>query len=223
MPVKKSKDQKLQTTTGQRVNTSTNMLFSLPERIIGYRPSKRVWIIILILGVLLLMFYKKEWFVAATVNGAPITNLEVLSRLNQQYRTNVLNQLVNEKIILDEAKKSNISISEQDINQRIQEFEKSVGGAQALDSLLSQQGQTRNGIRSQLRLQLIVEKLYENEATVSAQEIETFLKTEAQTLQSTDSATQRKEAEQVLKQQKISEIFNKKFTELRKNATVKIF
>lgn len=200
-----------------------SLLMTLPERIISFRPSRKVYIILLIAGILLLAFYKKEWFIAATVNSSPVSSLDLLIRLNQQFRTQTLDQLINEKIILQEASKNNISISEQEISSKIGALEKNVGGAQVLDSLLSQQGQTRSSIRGQLRLQLIIEKLYQNEATISAQEVDNFIKTNPQALQATDSAAQRTEAEDILKQQKINQIFSQKFQELKQKADVKIF
>lgn len=202
---------------------SGNWLMTLPERIITYRPSKTVYIIALIAGILLLAMYKKSWFIAATVNGSPVTNLDLQLRLNQQFRTQTLNQMINEKIILDEAAKNNAIPSEEEISKKVSEIETSVGGAQALDTLLSQQGQTRDSIRQQIRLQLSIEKLYASEATVSAEEVDKFLESSRESLRATDSASQVKEAENLLKQQKLSQIFNQKFQELRKRAKIQIF
>lgn len=198
-------------------------LLNLPERIINYRPSKRSYLIILTLGILLLAIYKKSWFIAAMVNSQPITNLELQIRLNQQFRSPTLNQLINEKIILDEAAKNNALASEQEVLKRISEIESSVGGPQALNTLLSQQGQTRESIRQQLKLQLSIEKLYAKDATFSAEEVDKFLATSKDTLKATDSAGQRKEAEDLLKQQKLSQIFNEKFQDLRQKAKIQIF
>lgn len=221
MAVKKTK--KSAARLDSTLNTSTNMLFSLPERIISYRPSRKVYIILLIAGILLLAFYKKGWFIAATINGAPITSLDLLTRMNQQFRTNTLNQLINEKIILQQASKNNISVSDEEINSKIGELEKQVGSAQVFESLLSQQGQTKNSIKQQIRLQLIIEKLYQNEATVSGSEVDNFIKTNPQALQATEEASQRKEAADTLKQQKLNQIFSQKFQELKQKADVKIF
>lgn len=201
----------------------TGFLISLPERIISFRPSKKIYIILLIAGVLLLAIYKKEWFVAATVNGAPITNLDLIIKLNQQFRAQVLNQMINEKIILDEARKSNIAVADSEIDQKIKDLEEQVGGAQVFESFLSQQGQTRNSVKQQLRIQLMIEKLYQNEATVSASEVDEFIQTSSESLQATDSVAQRKEAEDILRQQKINQVFSQKFQQLKQNADVKIF
>lgn len=221
MAVKKTK--KPSTKLDSTINTSTNLLFSLPERIISYRPSRKIFIILLIAGFLLLAFYKKEWFVAATVNGQPITTLDLFIRLNQQFRTTAINRLVDEKIILDEARKANVAVSLEEIGNKLKELEKSVGGAETLESLLSQQGQNKESIKQQIRLQLIVEKLYLNEATVSAAEVDEFLQTSRGMLEATESAAQRKEAEEALRQQKVNQIFSQKFQELKQKADVKFF
>src|SRR3989344_8623814 len=92
----------------------------------NFRSSKKFYIIIIILGLLLLAIYKKNWFVAATVNGSPITNLELQMKLNKQFRSQTLTQLINEKIILSEAAKNNALASEAEVSKKISEIETSV-------------------------------------------------------------------------------------------------
>lgn len=188
----------------------------------NFRSSKSFYIILIIAGVLLLAIYKKSWFIAAIVNGSPITNLELQIRLNQQFRSQTLNQMVNEKIILSEAAKNSATATEAEVSKKISEIESSVGGVQGLDALLSQQGQTRQSIRGQIKLQLTIEKLYATEATVSAEEASKFIETNKQFLQATDSAGQQKEAYDSLKSQKLSQIFSQKFQELRQKAKIQI-
>ncbi len=187
------------------------------------RYQKRVYLIILIIGILLLIIFKKEWFIAAAINGTPITNLELQIKLNQQFRTQTLNQLINEKIILAEASKNSTIPTEAEIANKISELEANVGGKDVLGTLLSQQGQTRETLKDQLKLQLAIAKLYDKEATVSAQEVAKFLEQNKATLTATESAKQEEEASNLLKQQKISQIFNQKFQELRTKAKIQIF
>lgn len=191
--------------------------------LIKIKSSKKIYIVLLIIIIILLAVYKKSWFVAATVNTTPITGLELQMRLNEQFKDQILNQLINEKIILDEARKGNALPTEVEIDQKISELETNVGGAEVLDSLLIQQGQTRVTLRDQIRLQLAISKLYDNQASISAEEVENFIKQNAASLQSTDSAKQKEEAFNLLKQQKVSQIFNQKFQELRQKANIKIF
>lgn len=203
--------------------SGVNNLLSKFDSYKSFRSSKIFYIVIIILGLLLLAFYKKNWFIAATVNGSPITNLELQMRLNQQFRTQTLNQMVNEKIILSEAAKNNVTVSPTDISQKISEIEGSVGGPQALDSLLAQQGQTREGVRQQIKLQLTIEKLYANEATISADEVTKFIEQNKDQLRASDSAGQQKEATDAIKNQKLTQIFSQKFQELKTKAKTQIF
>lgn len=185
--------------------------------------NKRTALLILILGLLILTFYKKNLFIAALVNGAPITNLELQLKLNQQFHTQTLNQLINEKIIMSEAAKFGNIPTAEEINKKISELEANVGGGQVLDNLLSQQGQTREMLKDQIRVQIAITKLYEKEATISADEVSKFLEQNKELLRATDSAAQQKEAEDTLKQQKLSQIFTQKFQELRQKAKITIF
>lgn len=200
-----------------------NKTGALLKTIKGYRPTKLMWLAVLILGLVLLATFKKNLFLAATVNGSPITNFELLTRLNDQYREQMLNQMVNEKLIYEEARKARVTVGENEVNKRISELETKVGGPQVLDSLLSQQGQTRASIKNQVRVELTIEKLYANEATVSAEEVSKYIEDNKDALSATDSASQQKEAEEALKQQKLVKTFNEKFQELKQQAKIQIF
>ena len=189
----------------------------------NFRSSKKFYLVLIIAGLVLLVMYKKSWFVAATVNGSPVSNLELQMRLNKQFRTQTLTQMINEKIILSEAAKNNATASEAEVNKKIAEIETSVGGAQSLDTMIAQQGQTRESIRQQIKLQLSIEKLYANTATVSAEEVTAFLEQNKDQLRATDSAGQQKEAYDAIKNQKLTQTFSQKFQELKTKAKIQIF
>lgn len=211
--IKPKKSIKTVTTEEDVIKQSSGTLF----------PSKKILLLVIVAVVLVLGFYKKNWFVAAMVNSSPVTTLEVLGRLNRDYKSQALDQLVSEKIILGEAKKKGVQVNKQEVNSKISEIEGQFGGAAGLESVLSQQGQTRKSLEEQIKIQLTLEKLYSNEATVSSEEIDSFVKESGKLLQSTDSAKQKEEAENALKQQKLSQIFSQKFQELKQSAKIQIF
>lgn len=203
-----------------------NVVNNLLDKLSSYknfRSSKKIYLVLIIAGLVLLVMYKKSWFVAATVNGSPVSNLELQMRLNKQFRTQTLTQMINEKIILSEAAKNNATASEAEVNKKIAEIETSVGGAQSLDAMIAQQGQTRESIRQQIKLQLSIEKLYANTATVSAEEVTAFLEQNKDQLRATDSAGQQKEAYDAIKNQKLTQTFSQKFQELKTKAKIQIF
>jgi hypothetical protein len=219
----KTTELKVQKTNALPGGQLNNFLNSFPSKIKAFRTSKTFYLIVLALGLALLVMIKKSWFVAALVNGAPVTNLELQSKLNDQFRTQTLNQLINEKIIMSEAQKNGTIPTEQEVDAKIAELETSVGGKDTLDSLLTQQSQTRSQLRDQIRVQLAITKLYSKEATVSSEEIAKFIEENRENLKATDSAQQEKEAEETIKNQKLSQLFSQKFQDLRQKAKIQIF
>ena len=185
--------------------------------------GRKLWLIILILGLLLLAYYKKEWFVAALVNNQPITTPEIIARMNALHKERTVTQLVNEKILEQEASKKGIIVSQKEIDEKITETENQYGGKEKFESLITQQGITRSEFSRQIKFQLIVEKLYEKEATVSAEELQKFMDENSNIPEATEPAKFRKLAEDQLKQGKISQIFNEKFQALKQAAKIQIF
>lgn len=200
-----------------------NFLNTFPDKAMKFKSSKNFYIAALVVGILLLAIFKKNWFVAAMVNGTPITNLELQSQLNQQFRTQTLTQLINEKVIMMEASKNGALPTQAEINNKITELETTVGGKAALDSLLTQQGQTRTSLINQIKIKLTITKLYEKEASVSSDEVTKFIEENKAQMQATDSASQQKEAYDTIKNQKLSRIFSQKFQELHQKAKIQIF
>jgi len=185
--------------------------------------QRNLVIFFIILALTAFIFNNKRWFVPVIVNGSPITGIELMSRLDKDFRTQTLDNMINEKIILDEARKKNALPTKQEVDGKIAELEKMFGGAESFNSLLAQQGETRVGVVRQTEIQLAIEKMYSSEATASSEEIDAYIKTNKASITATDSAVQKAEAEKALKQQKLSKVFLAKFEELKKSASVKIF
>lgn len=204
----------------QRVRSRLSVKNLLQSKLLR---SKKTYVVAVLALLIILIMWKPGWLIAASVNGQPIANFELLYKINQQFRKQTLEQLIDERLIMDEVKKNNIIVTENEINQRLSQLENNVGGTQVLDNLLANQGQTRETLRSQLKLQLTIEKLYQNEATVSASEVAAFVDKNKDRLQATDSASQVKEAQQLLKQQKTGDIFRERFQSLKAKAKIKVF
>ncbi len=207
----------------EQVVAPVNPLASMTNPFQDPKTARKAVMVLGLVLLLLLAFYKKEWFVAATVNGSPITTAEVFARMNQDFRKQIVQQMVDEKIIMDEARKNNALPTDVEVQAKMADIEKRVGGADALNGLLEQQGQTRSSVERQIKLQLAMEKLYANEATVSADEVSQYIAQNGATLTATDSAGKTAEATDAIRQQKLSQILGDKFQTLKNNAKVTIF
>ncbi len=187
------------------------------------RRKRGLWLIILLIGLLLLAYYKKGWFISATVNGQPITRLELTKRMDALYKEKVVAQMVNEKILEQEAAKKGVTVSQKEIDDKSAEVENQYGGKDSFNQLLQQQGLTRDEFNRQTKYQLIVEKLFAGEASPSAADVQKFMDENKNAPEATDEAKFKALAEKQVKQDNLSKIFNDKFQQLKTSAKVQIF
>ena len=131
--------------------------------------------------------------------------------------------MINEAILQQEATKKGVGITPADLDQKAKETEAQYGGTAAFDSLLSQQGLTRADFLAQTRIQLMVEKLYSNEASPSSADIDQFMKDNQNNPEASDAAKFRQTATDQIRQQNLSKIFNEKFQVLKQAAKIQIF
>jgi foldase protein PrsA len=112
----------------------------------------------------------------ATVNGEKITQAELNERLMQQAGKEVLDQLITEKLILQEAKKKGVKVSEKEIDKKIEEFKKQFPDEKTFRAQLKENNMTIDFLREQLKLQLIVEKILKDKIKVSEEEVKKYYK-----------------------------------------------
>lgn len=202
--------------------TKKNGILSRIKPVFSFSLIKNIIIVLVILAVVLLWKFK-GYFIVASINGQPVSRWELNDRLIKQFGTQTIETIVNERLILAAARQKGVFISTNEIDNRIKDIETRLQGNATLNEALQSQGLTMPAFRRQIELQLSIEKLFETEATVSANEIDDYLTTNKSLYQdATDTAKLRQEIEASLKQQKIGEKFEPWLTDLRKNANVKI-
>ena len=131
-----------------------------------------ILVIVLIL-VAAFAVYRKS--IAAYVNGEPISKMQVISELEKQNGKTVLNQLITEKLIQQEAKKRNITVTQADINKELKTVEASLSSqGMSIDQALQAQGMTRKQLEDQVRIQLLVQKMVKT-PTVSDNEVQAYI------------------------------------------------
>lgn len=193
------------------------------QRIKNFRPTRTQLVLLTLVGVGIIAWLNKGWFVAATVNGQPITAFKVNQKLNAAYKSEVLNQMINETLVEQEAAKKGVIVSPEELNQKIDQTVNEYGGKEVFESLLAQQGLNYPDFVAQTRLQLLVEKMFQNEIQPSEEEIVAFMQENRDNPEATDEAKFRATVIDQLKQSKLSEVFSEKFPELKKAANIQIF
>ena len=123
------------------------------------------------------MFMGKSLYLAATVNGQLITRLSVIKELEKQSGKKVLDNMITQSLIMEEARKKNIKINSQDIDKQMKGIEESVKKqGQNIDQLLAAQGMTKVDLRNQINVQMIIEKALASKIKVTDKDIDTYLK-----------------------------------------------
>lgn len=185
-------------------------------------PRNIILIGLLIFCVLIWKF--KGYFIVAIVNNQPISRFELDGQLKNQFGQQVLDNLINERLILAAIRQKGVFIKTEEIDQRIKQLEERLQGEATLAQALAAQGMTEAGLKRQIEIQLSIERMFEKESTVSAAEIDDFIKKNSTLYKdATDPAALREEVQGILRQQKISQSFETWFADIRKNANIKRF
>jgi len=159
-------------------------------------------IVIILVG---LGYLFKDKFLVATVNGRPIFRYELNQRLTSSFGKETLENIIVEKLIKEEAKNKGVVVSEEELDKELEKLERSLGEGVKLEDTLKFQGISLAEFRGQLRLRLQVNKILEKDISISQDEVEKYLKDNAKTLVATDEGGRKAEAQERLKEQKISE------------------
>lgn len=183
-------------------------------------------IILVILFFLLGSFiYKnKKLFIVGTINGRPVTSMELYSKLVTQSGKQMLDQIITEKLLKDEATKRKISISQTDIDQEIKKIEESLGTTTTLKDALAQQGMTMVALRDQINLRLAAVKLVEDKVKVTDEDVDKYIKDNKDAITAGEDVAKQKESiKNFLKDQKVSEEIQKLIQDLKSKAKINTF
>ena len=185
----------------------------------------KIFIPLVIIFLIITAFLLKGLFVAVLVNGEPITRLSVIKELEKQGGQQTLSSLVNQTLILQEAKKKNVEVSQKEIDASAKQVEDSLKSqGQNLDTALTAQGMTRQDFLMQLKLRSLVEKLLGDQIKVTDKEIADYIETNKETLP-TDLKEEEitKGVREQLKQQKLASKSQEWLANLPKNAKINYF
>lgn len=168
-----------------------------------------------------LIYVFRGLFVAVIVNNQPISRLAVVRELEKKGGKQVLNTLVSETLILQEAQKNKIVVNDQEVNQEIKKIEDNFKGqGQSFDQALAAQGLTRADFNKEVRMQKIIEKLLAPKIKVADQEIKDYIDKNKENLPPNATPADIKTQ---LEQQKLRQVYQTWMAELQKKAKIIYF
>ena len=139
-------------------------------------PKKLLLVFVVLILLLGAIYFSKRFFIAASVNGKSISRLTVIKELEKQGGKNVLETIITETIIRQEAEKRKIGVSQKEIDEEMKKIESNVvSQGSTLDQALQNQGMTKTVLIEQIKIQLMLQKMAGANITVSEKEIEDFI------------------------------------------------
>jgi foldase protein PrsA len=110
--------------------------------------------------------------VVAKVNNENITQNQLNEELNKQYGFETLQNLINQVLVLQEAKKKNITVNEKEIEEEIYKTALNMGGIEKLKDQLKARNVNFNDYKQKVKLDLLLRKLVVSE--LSEDELRVF-------------------------------------------------
>ncbi|MEK7451003.1 MAG: SurA N-terminal domain-containing protein [Patescibacteria group bacterium] len=185
----------------------------------------RVFITLIVVIVAGLLFYFRGLFVAAVVNGEPITRLSLILQLEKKDGKQMLSTLVTQTLISQEAKKRKIDVSQKEIDADIKRIETGLTSqGQTLDQAMLAQEITREDLTRDIKIQKLVEKMFAKDVKVADSEVTDYIDKNQSSIPA-DLAPDdvKKQVRQQLEQQKLSTVFQVWLDSAQKNAKIQYF
>jgi foldase protein PrsA len=110
--------------------------------------------------------------VVAKVNNENITQNQLNEELNKQYGYETLQNLINQVLVLQEAKRKNITVNEKEIEDEIYKTALNMGGIEKLKDQLKARNVNFNDYKQKVKLDLLLRKLVVSE--LSEDELRVF-------------------------------------------------
>lgn len=184
-------------------------------------------VLVLIIAILIIGFAYafKSLFITALVNGQPISRITLIKELEKQSGKQMLDSLVSKALIMQEAKKENVTVSQKEIGDEVKNIEETLKKrGQSLDQLLTLQGTTRQEFIEQIKIQKMVQKLIGKDIQITDKEISDYYEKNKESFpQGSKESDLKANIKQQLEQQKLNEKFQSWVQGLRNKAKINYF
>lgn len=201
----------------------TSMVDAQPTS--SFITKKNIIIVLLLASFGYLLFLNRGLFIAAMVNNQPITRLSIISELEKRSGKQALDTVITEALIMQEAQKNNVVVSNDEVDAEVKKVEDSVKAqGQDIDQLLSAQGMKKEDLVKQIRIQKIVEKILADKINPSDDEVKKYVTDNATMFAKELTADQKvAQAKDQLKQQKLSSEFQSWIAGVKANSKINYF
>jgi foldase protein PrsA len=194
---------------------TTKKALTKRAKIPGFKKNKKSYLFVFILLLIAaILYFFRGLFLVALVNNKPITRLALVKQLEKESGEATLENLIVKELIMQEAKKKGVSVSEDDIQKEIEGISEIIEAqGETLDNALAMQGQTLEDLRDNIRIQKTAEQILKDEITVTNEEVISYFEENSALYEDQEFADLEGQIREQLSQQKLQT----KFAELLEN------
>ncbi len=204
-------------------NNSEKRRIKLPS----VKMPRKIFLIVLLIAVTGSFAYlAKNYLIAATVNGEPITRFSVIRDLERASGGKALDGLVSMALIRQEAKRQNIVVTQDEINAEISKVEELLKSQnQTIDEVLQLRKMTRNDMIDQIVLQKQLEKMLLGNISVEENEINEFITANEKYMPENAIGDEivRQQVKEQIQQEKFAQEYNNWLAELKNKSEINYF
>lgn len=209
----------------------------IEEAIIAPKPSskksllslsfviKLLLVVLVGAGVFLLVQKNRSFFIAGTVNKSPVFRWELNSKMSEKYGTQAFEEIVSERLLAENLKKNNITITDKEVQDELAKIKLQYGGEEQFKAAIAQFGMTEakaiESIKQSIGLKKIIEKNFKVEITED--QVKKYFDDNKTTYTGKKLEEVSTEIKDLLLQQEIYTKSQEWYTQIRKEAKVDSF
>lgn len=181
--VRKEKKQEVKKTINiPKLNIPKVDFKKVKDTVVGKFNSDKVFKIALVVIAFVFSFavidlfiqYLNNGYSAAIVNGVRITKSDYMTRLEKTYGLTTATNLIQEELVKQGATKEGVSVTDKEIQDRLNEYYNENGGRDSVLATLKENNFTEEDVREQIRIGILLEKTLSKKVTYTDKDLEDF-------------------------------------------------
>lgn len=187
--------------------------------------AQTLLVVILGIAVFLLAQKYRGFVIAGIVNKTPITRWELNQTLTNRYGKAVLDELIAERLLKEQAVQNQIQVSDQEVTDKIAELKDKFGGEDSFQQALVQYGLTPADLNDQVYLSLLQEKLGQKlfDINVTDEEVQQYFDDNSQYFEGQSLDDVKDDIKTQLLSQKLEQEFSTWFSDIRAKAQIQTY
>jgi len=184
-------------------------------------------LLVIAIGVVIFLLAQKNksLFIVGTVNKSPITRWELNTKMAEKYATQTFEEIVSERLLAENLKKNNISVTDKEVQDELAKIKAQYGGEEQFKTAIAQFGMTEAKALASIKQSIGLKKLIEalNKIEITDDAIAKYFTDNASSYTGKKLEDVKAEIKDTLLQQEIYTKSQEWYTQIRKDAKVSSF